>query len=122
MTERGRAILRPEVDGRLTLWHSWTEMGQGVHTVFAQIVAEELGVEPGRVDVRVDTERELDTGETTASRATTLGGRAVTEAARRVNAALAALGPGGRLEDLAGQSSGRARLDWTTPIARLDDR
>ncbi len=122
MTERGRAILRPEADGRLTLWHSWTEMGQGVHTVFAQVVAEELGVDPGRVDVRVDTERELDTGETTASRATTLGGRAVTEAARRMGAALAALGPGGRPEDLAGQEfAGEFVVDWTTPIGPAVD-
>ncbi|HEX7399370.1 MAG TPA: molybdopterin cofactor-binding domain-containing protein, partial [Candidatus Limnocylindrales bacterium] len=44
MAEGGKAILRPEADGTLTLWHSWTEMGQGVHTVFAQIVAQEVGV------------------------------------------------------------------------------
>jgi xanthine dehydrogenase molybdopterin-binding subunit B len=75
--ERGRAILRPETDGSVTLYHSWTEMGQGVHTVMRQIVCEELGIEPGLVRVVVDTERELNTGETTASRATTLGGQAV---------------------------------------------
>jgi hypothetical protein len=32
MTEYGRAILRPEADGTITLYHSWTEMGQGCHT------------------------------------------------------------------------------------------
>ncbi len=117
MVERGRAILRPEADGTLTLWHSWTEMGQGVHTVFAQIVAQEVGVDPAAVRVLVDTERELDTGETTASRATTLGGQAVADAARRLRAALDALHPGGLPQDLAGHEfSGEFVVDWTTPI------
>ena len=117
MVERGRAILRPEADGTLTLWHSWTEMGQGVHTVFAQIVAEEVGVDPAAVRVLVDTEQELDTGETTASRATTLGGRAVAEAARALRAALDARGPGSVPRDLAGREfAGEYVVDWTTPI------
>jgi xanthine dehydrogenase molybdenum-binding subunit len=92
-------------------------MGQGVHTVFAQIVAEELGVDPASVRVLVDTERELDTGETTASRATTLGGRAVAEAARSARAALDGLAPGADLETLAGREfAGEYVVDWTTPI------
>ncbi|MGZ8515090.1 MAG: molybdopterin cofactor-binding domain-containing protein, partial [Candidatus Limnocylindrales bacterium] len=70
MREGGRAILRPEADGMVTLYHSWTEMGQGIHTVLRQIVVDELGISPDRVKVVVDTERELNTGETTASRAT----------------------------------------------------
>ena len=117
MVERGRAILRPEADGTLTLWHSWTEMGQGVHTVFAQIVAEEVGVHPEAVRVLVDTEQELDTGETTASRATTLGGQAVADAARRLRAALDAMRPGGLPQDLAGREfAGEFVVDWTTAL------
>ncbi len=115
MAEGGRAILRPEADGTLTLWHSWTEMGQGVHTVFTQIVAEEVGVDPASVNVLVDTERELDTGQTTASRATTLGGQAVADAARKLRAALDALPPGGQPGDLAGREfPGEFIVDWTT--------
>ncbi len=87
MVERGRAVLSPEADGTVTLHHSWTEMGQGVHTVLRQIVVEELGISPHLVRVVVDTELELDTGETTASRATTLGGQAVRAAARKLRAA-----------------------------------
>jgi xanthine dehydrogenase molybdenum-binding subunit len=123
MAERGRAIVRPEADGTLSLWHSWTEMGQGVHTVLRQVVTEETGIPPERIRVMVDTERELDTGETTASRATTLGGQAVAEAACRLRAALDALGPGGRLEDLAGHDfAGEYLVDWTTPIGEgIDD-
>jgi xanthine dehydrogenase molybdenum-binding subunit len=112
VTERGRAILRPEADGTVTLFHSWTEMGQGIHTALAQIAADELGIDVRRVDVRVDTERELDTGETTASRATTLGGQAVLDAARRLRSVLA----GRPIEALAGtEVEGTFVVDWTTP-------
>ena len=118
MVERGRAVLRPEADGTITLFHSWTEMGQGVHTVMRQIACEELGVEPERVRVTVDTEQELDAGETTASRASTLGGQAVIDAARKLRAALdgrrratsiAVCGhwPGA-------SSAGEFVVDWTT--------
>ncbi|HET9522066.1 MAG TPA: selenium-dependent xanthine dehydrogenase, partial [Candidatus Limnocylindrales bacterium] len=111
VTERGRAILRPEADGTVTLFHSWSEMGQGIHTALRQIVCDELGLAADRVRVVVDTEYELDTGETTASRATTLGGRAVLEAARRLREALGS----GRLEDFAGREfDGEFVVDWTT--------
>jgi xanthine dehydrogenase molybdenum-binding subunit len=60
--------------------------------------------------VIVDTMRELDTGQTTASRSTVLGGRAVQEAAKRLKAEL----NGGRLEDLAGREFfGEVVVDWT---------
>ena len=81
MPEGGRAILRPEADGTLTLYHSWTEMGQGVHTVLRQMAARCSGIPADRIRVLVDTERELETGQTTASRATVLGGNAVLAAA-----------------------------------------
>ncbi|HXF56040.1 MAG TPA: selenium-dependent xanthine dehydrogenase [Actinomycetota bacterium] len=110
IVEYGRAILRPEADGTVTLLHSWTEMGQGVHTALLQIACEELGLTADRVRVVVDTARELDTGQTTASRSTVLGGRAVIEAARKLKAAL----DGRRLEDLAGQEFyGEVKVDWT---------
>jgi xanthine dehydrogenase molybdenum-binding subunit len=113
LAEYGRAILRPEGDGTLTLYHSWTEMGQGCHTVFAQLAATELGIPLDRVRVLVDTERQLDTGQTTASRATMLGGRAVQEAARALRAALG----GQPLEALAGEEfPGEVVIDWTTSL------
>ncbi len=110
--EHGRAILRPETDGMITLYHSWTEMGQGVHTVLRQIACEELGVPADRIRVLVDTERELETGQTTASRATVLGGNAVVDAARKLRAALEEH----TIDELAGHEFlGEILIDWTTP-------
>jgi xanthine dehydrogenase molybdenum-binding subunit len=109
--ERGRAILRPEADGTVTLFHSWTEMGQGIHTALRQIACEALDLPADRVRVVVDTEVELDTGETTASRATVLGGMAVLDAARRLREALGS----GSLEALSGREfAGEFLVDWTT--------
>ena len=45
-------------------------MGQGVHTVALQVAAQELGIDPERIDVIVDTTRELGFGQTTGSRGT----------------------------------------------------
>jgi xanthine dehydrogenase molybdenum-binding subunit len=113
VVERGRAILRPEADGFITLYHSWTEMGQGIHTALRQIAAEELDLPAERLTVRVDTERELDTGETTASRATLLGGQAVRQAARALRAALETTS----LEELVGEEfEGEHVVDWTTAL------
>jgi xanthine dehydrogenase molybdenum-binding subunit len=113
MTERGRAILRPEADGTVTLYHSWTEMGQGIHTALRQIAAHELGIDADRIRVVVDTERELDTGQTTASRATTLGGEAVRRAAHALRAALESA-PRDML--VGHEFAGEYVVDWTTPI------
>jgi CO/xanthine dehydrogenase Mo-binding subunit len=114
LTEHGHAVLHPEADGTVTLFHSWTEMGQGCHTVFRDLAAAELGIDPGRIRVVVDTQREMDTGETTASRATMLGGRAVLRACETL---LAELGPDRRLETLAGRDfAGDVVVDWTTSL------
>jgi xanthine dehydrogenase molybdenum-binding subunit len=115
LAEYGRAVLRPDGDGRLTLFHSWTEMGQGTHTVFRQIAASELGLDPERITVTVDTSHELDTGITTASRATMLGGQAVLKACADLHAEMARRDCS--LDDLAGQEF-RADIviDWTTPL------
>lgn len=86
-------------------------MGQGIHTALRRIVCEELGISADRVRVVVDTTYELDTGETTASRATVLGGRAVLDATRRLREAMGS----GSLEDLAGREfRGESVVDWTT--------
>jgi xanthine dehydrogenase molybdenum-binding subunit len=74
-------------DDRVEVRHGWTEMGQGVHTVALQVAAEELGIDPGRIDVIVDTTRDLGFGQTTGSRGTLMAAGSVQQACQ---AALAA--------------------------------
>jgi xanthine dehydrogenase molybdenum-binding subunit len=120
LTEYGRAVLRPEGDGGLTVFHSWTEMGQGTHTVFRQIAAAELGLDPARISVIVDTSHELDTGITTASRATMLGGRAVVAACGRLRDEMARRGC--ELDALAGEEFAAEIVeDRTTKLGEAVD-
>ena len=70
-------------DDRVEVRHGWTEMGQGVHTVALQVAAQELGIDPARIDVIVDTTRQLGFGQTTGSRGTLMAAGAVQQACRR---------------------------------------
>ncbi|MBA2313532.1 MAG: selenium-dependent xanthine dehydrogenase, partial [Actinobacteria bacterium] len=102
LPEYGRASVEVREDGSLLVRHSWTEMGQGVHTVLQQVACEELasvGVELKNISVRVDTEREFPTGQTTASRGTFLGGLAVKRACEKLKEEL----NGSLLSELAGK-------------------
>ena len=74
------AVVRFRDDGRVEVRHGWTEMGQGVHTVALQVAAQELGIDPARIDVIVDTTRQLGFGQTTGSRGTLMAAGAVREA------------------------------------------
>jgi xanthine dehydrogenase molybdenum-binding subunit len=85
--EVSRAVVRFEEDGTVEVRHCWTEMGQGIHTVARQVAVEELGVDPERVRVVVDTTRELGAGQTTGSRGTLLGAGAVAAACRAADEA-----------------------------------
>ncbi len=84
--------------------HCWTEMGQGVHTVALQVACEELGVDPSRVRVLVDTSRELGAGQTTGSRGTLMGAGAVADACRVALADSCRTGV---------DHVGEYRVDWT---------
>ena len=81
--EVARAVVRFDADGCVEVRHCWTEMGQGVHTVAIQVAVTELGVEPERVRVVVDTSRELGAGQTTGSRGTLMGAGAVADACKK---------------------------------------
>ncbi|MBV1892630.1 MAG: molybdopterin-dependent oxidoreductase, partial [Ilumatobacteraceae bacterium] len=83
--ETSKAVVRflPPVGGqpgRVEVRHGWTEMGQGVHTVALQVAAQELAIDPARIDVIVDTTRQLGFGQTTGSRGTVMGAGAVGDA------------------------------------------
>ncbi|HXF81785.1 MAG TPA: selenium-dependent xanthine dehydrogenase, partial [bacterium] len=116
LPEHGFASLQVQEDGSVVLRHSWTEMGQGVHTVLQQVVCEELGrygLDLRGVRVRVDTEREFGTGQTTASRGTFLGALAVRRACEQLRAQL----DGRSLRDLAGREfTGEVTFTLTQPM------
>jgi len=85
------ARLRLEEDGSLVLHTGSSPHGQGHETTFAQIVAEELGVEPEAVEVRWGDSFEIPEGVGTfASRSVTVGGSAALLAARQLKARLEA--------------------------------
>ncbi|MCP4692208.1 MAG: molybdopterin-dependent oxidoreductase, partial [Desulfobacterales bacterium] len=97
---------------RIILHHGWTEMGQGVHTVAMQILYEELQLDaPGIIEAKVCTECRTRAGMTTASRATSLLGNAIIDAAKAIKEDLKTRSLG----DLAGKTyTGLWRCDWTT--------
>jgi xanthine dehydrogenase molybdenum-binding subunit len=106
--EIAKAVVRFRSDGIVEVRHCWTEMGQGVHTVALQVAVEELGIDPARVRVLVDTTRELGAGQTTGSRGTLMGAGSVLDACRR------ALADGCRPDvDYVGEY----RVDWTNSLA-----
>ncbi len=102
-----KAVVRFGDDGGVEVRHCWTEMGQGVHTVALQVAVEELGVDPARVRVVVDTTHELGAGQTTGSRGTLMGAGAVADACRR--AVADGCRPGVDYE-------GEYRVDWTNSL------
>ena len=106
--ELARAIVRFREDGQVEVRHCWTEMGQGVHTVALQVAVEELGIDPARIEVVVDTTRELGAGQTTGSRGSLMGAGAVAEACR------AAVADGCRIGV---DYPGEYRVDWTNSLS-----
>jgi xanthine dehydrogenase large subunit len=85
------ALVYVYTDGSVQVNHGGTEMGQGLHTKVAQIVADELGIPFGRVLATAsDTSKVANASATAASAGTDLNGRAAQFAARHVRDNLAA--------------------------------
>ena len=105
--EVAKAIVRFEEDGTVQVRNSWTEMGQGVHTVALQVAVEELGVSPRDVRVIVDTTRELGDGQTTGSRGTLMTSGSVADACQKAIA-------GGRETGV--DYEGSYVIDWTNSL------
>lgn len=86
------ALVNVYTDASVQVNHGGTEMGQGLHTKVAQIVASELGLP--LQDIRVsatDTSKIPNTSATAASSGFDLNGRAAQFAARRIKRNLATL-------------------------------
>lgn len=98
------ALVHVYSDGSMLVNHGGTEMGQGLNTKVAQVVAHELGVSFETVRVTAtDTQKVANTSATAASTGTDLNGKAAQDAARQVRerlAAFAAQRHGGETKDV----------------------
>ena len=111
MNDESEAKIEIRSADRVVIHHGWTEMGQGVDTVAVQTLVQETGIDPAIIEVRVSTDNEAVAGMTTASRATSLLGNAIIEAARELKKDLS----DHSLADLAGKTyRGKWVCDWTT--------
>ncbi|MBI4576839.1 MAG: selenium-dependent xanthine dehydrogenase [Planctomycetes bacterium] len=112
--EWGRCRLVVESDGTVSLYNGYTEMGQGLLTVLVQFASEVTGLAASAFRPRVDSTYQLACGQTTGSRATLFGGRAVLSAAGKLRADL---DTGRTLGDLAGKVyAADVLVDDTTPL------
>jgi xanthine dehydrogenase large subunit len=86
------ALVHIYTDGSVLVNHGGTEMGQGLNTKVAQVVANELGLPFERVRVTAtDTQKIANTSATAASTGSDLNGKAAQDAARQLRQRLAAL-------------------------------
>ena len=94
-------------DGRVEVRSANIEMGQGTLTVFTQIAAARLGLDPTRIAIaEADTGRVPNSGPTVASRTAMVVGRLVEEACDDLRARL------GLEPDASGDSFARALVAW----------
>lgn len=85
------ALVHLYTDGSVLLNHGGTEMGQGLYTKVAQVVAEEFGIPVGQVRTSAtDTSKVPNTSATAASSGSDLNGKAAQAAARTIKQRLIA--------------------------------
>lgn len=83
------ALIHVYNDGSIGLNHGGTEMGQGLFTKVAQVVAEEFQVDLGRVKITATTTAKVpNTSATAASSGSDLNGMAAANAAQKIKARL----------------------------------
>jgi xanthine dehydrogenase large subunit len=82
---QGGALLHVYTDGSVHLNHGGTEMGQGLHTKVAQVVADELQIDIEHVKITATTTGKVpNTSATAASSGSDLNGQAALAAARTI--------------------------------------
>jgi CO/xanthine dehydrogenase Mo-binding subunit len=115
-TGLSNATVRLLADGGAVLYSGTSDMGQGARTIFAQIVAEELGVPMERVTVVMgDTAIVPYDQQTSASRSTVVMGRAIQRACEDIRAQLGEMGER-RDGEVVGHGEGRKEGDADHPL------
>lgn len=96
----------------------WTEMGQGVENMAIQTLCTETGINPAFVEVKEDTQAQIQTGMTTSSRGTALLGLAILDASKELKKDLTEKS----FAALVGKSyEGEFACDWTNkPGAQVE--
>jgi len=110
--EIAKAVVHFREDGQVEVRHCWTEMGQGVHTVCQQVAIEELDIPAERIEVIVDSTRELGAGQTTGSRGTLMGAGSVKAACEAARADGCRVGV---------DYEGEYRVDWTNSLGQIEE-
>ncbi|MGZ5300519.1 MAG: xanthine dehydrogenase family protein molybdopterin-binding subunit [Actinomycetota bacterium] len=104
--------------GRIVVRTGSTDHGQGHATTFAQIAADELGVDPADVEVRAGDTAEVPAGVGTfGSRSVTIGGSAVLQACREVRERARQVGGGSMSLREAAAAAGGLEADVRFEIA-----
>jgi len=89
------ALVHVYTDGSVLVNHGGTEMGQGLNTKVAQVVAHELGLPLQRVrSTATDTQKIANTSATAASTGSDLNGKAAQDAARQIRDRLSVFAAG----------------------------
>jgi xanthine dehydrogenase molybdenum-binding subunit len=111
MPDAGKVKIEIKDENYVILHHGWTEMGQGVNTMVVQFLCSETDIDPEIIEVKVDTKEEAYAGMTTASRATSIVGNSIINAAAKLKEDLKHKS----LKELAGNVyEGKWICDWTT--------
>jgi xanthine dehydrogenase large subunit len=104
------ALVHVYADGSVLVNHGGTEMGQGLNTKVAQVVAHELRIDLARVRcTATDTHKVANTSATAASTGSDLNGKAAQDAARKIRQ---------RLDDFAATLEDGASLGFEALVAK----
>jgi xanthine dehydrogenase large subunit len=86
---QGNALVNVYTDGTIQVSTGGTEMGQGLNTKIRQIVADQFGIDPGKVALMTtSTEKNNNTSPTAASAGTDLNGQAAVVACEQIRLAM----------------------------------
>ena len=120
VVELGKVRLVVEVDGTISLYNGFTEMGQGLLTVLVQFAVEVTGLPAALFVPKVNSTFDLQCSQTTGSRGTLLSGRAALVAAAKLKVDLDA---GHTLASLTGRVyAGDIVIDDTTVLGASVDK